>query len=473
MTEPSSPFRLSLAWKIVLTFGLIVLAGLLAFSLLATQSAAREVRGFMFRGGMTDSAILADDLTDYYRVHGSWEGVEPLLVNPSPWHRAFGDTFGPGMMQRMTGMEGMMSPAVSLVHPDGRVIVGPGAPGAVLPSAAIRAGTPLIVDDHTVGILIVSGPSVSSLGENLIGRLARTTWIVGGAIGLAALIAGAMLLSGLLKPVRELTAATRALARGDLTRRVTVHTHDEVGELSDAFNQMAENLQRAEQLRRDMTADIAHELRNPLAVLQAQAEALADGVYPPTAENLAPVLDNTRLLSRLVEDLRTLALADSGQLTLDRVPSDLKGLAERVVQSYRGEAEQAGIQLSLRGDRVVSDVDPMRVEQILGNLLTNALRYTARGGLVEFRVGKSPAGDRAQVEVADSGDGIPAEALPFVFERFYRADRSRSRSQGGAGLGLAITRQLVEAHAGTITANNRPEGGAIFTVTLPLGAGGT
>jgi signal transduction histidine kinase len=469
MNEPTPAFRLSLAWKVVLAFGFIVLAGLAGFSVLANQSAAREVRGFMFRGGITDMALLADDLADYYQVHGTWAGVEPLLARPSPWHRLIGE--GPGLagMQRMTGMEGMIGPGVSLALPDGLVFAGAGAPDTVFPADILGGGTPIVVDGKTVGILVGTEASVSTVGEGLIGRLARTTWIVGGAIGIAALIAGAMLLSGLLKPVRELTAATRALAGGDLKRRVTVHTRDEVGELSEAFNLMAENLQRGEQLRRDMTADIAHELRNPLAVLQAQVEALADGVHAPTAENLAPVLDNTRLLTRLVEDLRTLALADSGQLPLDRVPSDLKGLVERVVETYRGEAEQAGVRLALTGEPILVEVDPMRMEQVLGNLLANALRHTPSGGEIRITVGRSADGNKARVEVADSGEGIPAESLPLVFERFYRADRSRARSEGGAGLGLAITRQLVRAHGGEIAASNRPQGGAVFTIQLPLG----
>jgi signal transduction histidine kinase len=248
---------------------------------------------------------------------------------------------------------------------------------------------------------------------------------------------------------------------------VAVRSQDEVGELSAAFNQMAENLQRAEQLRRDMTADIAHELRNPLAVLQANVEALADGVYPPTADNFEPVLDQARLLNRLVEDLRTLALADGGQLQLDRVPSELKALARRVVDGYAQQAEDAGVTLRLVGEPAAALVDPMRVEQVLGNLIGNAIRHTGRGHEVRLRVGRSPSGEQAEVAVADQGEGISAEALPRVFDRFYRADPSRSRSEGGTGLGLAIARQLVEIQGGTIRAANRPEGGAEFTIGFP------
>jgi signal transduction histidine kinase len=467
MTSSGTSLRIGLVAKVLLAFGLVVLAALLAFSFLANQTAAREVRGFMFRGGMTDNALLAEVLADYFRVHGSWEGVGPLLSDPTPWHRMMG-----GMGPQPPGMTGGMLPDVSLSDTEGRVIAGAQPRGRVMPSSDLSVGTPILVDQQIVGVLVVSGPAVSTLGESLIGRVARGIWIIGAVTGLAAVLAGAMLVSGLLKPVRELTSASRALASGDLGRRVPVHSQDEVGELSAAFNQMAENLQNAEQLRRDMTADIAHELRNPLAVLQAHVEALADGVYPPTAEHLAPVLDQAKLLSRLVEDLRTLALADGGQLSLDRVPSNLKALAQRVVESYERQAADAGVRLRLDGEPALALVDPMRVEQILGNLISNALRHSGQAGEVFVRVGRGPGGERAVVSVTDQGDGIPEDALPRIFERFYRADRSRTRAEGGTGLGLAIARQLVEIQGGEIRVGNRPEGGAEFTISFPLAGEG-
>jgi signal transduction histidine kinase len=365
-------------------------------------------------------------------------------------------------------MAEMMNPAVTLSHAQGQVIAGARTPGSLLSADELAKGTRIVVNGETVGVLLVEGSQVSSLGEGLIGRLARATWIVGAVVGATALLAGGLLMSGLLKPVRELTAASRALAQGDLTHRVPVRTGDELGELSAAFNQMAENLERAEQLRQEMTADIAHELRNPLAILQAQVEAIADGVYPPSTESLTPVLDQTRLLTRLVDDLRTLALADGGQLSLDRVPCDLRALAGRAVENYRGQADETGIRLRLEGEPVSAVVDPMRIEQVLGNLLGNALRHTPRGGEIVVRAGAAPGRAMAALEVADSGEGIPEESLLLVFERFYRGDRSRARSEGGTGLGLAITRKLVEAHGGTIRAATRPEGGAVFTVELPL-----
>jgi signal transduction histidine kinase len=469
MSSPPGSFRLSLAWKVTLALGSVVLAAMLAVSVLANQAAARELRGFLFRGTPTDSVQMAAALADYYGAQGSWEGVHALLNEPSPWGRmmrAMGLRGGPANV-RMMDMMDRTTARIVLSDPEGRVIAGGLPRGQIVPRANLAASTPIQVDDRVVGYLMVAEPSQSSLAETLIGRVNRGTWLVAGLTGLAALIAGGMLVAGLLGPVRELTAASRALAGGDLSRRVPVRSQDEVGELSAAFNQMADELQRAEQVRRDMTADIAHELRNPLAVLQANVEALADGVYPATADNFASVLDQTRLLNRLVEDLRTLAMADAGQLQFDPVPTQLLALAQRVVDSHQQGAEEAGVSLRVAGSPVAAAVDPMRVEQILGNLLANGIRHTGKGREVSVRVGRGDSGDRAEVTVTDQGEGIPEGDLERIFERFYRTDRSRTRAEGGTGLGLAIARQLVVLQGGEIHAANRPQGGAEFTVAFP------
>jgi signal transduction histidine kinase len=280
----------------------------------------------------------------------------------------------------------------------------------------------------------------------------------------------------LVRPIRRLTQATQAVARGDLSQRVAVTAKDEIGDLGAAFNAMTADLQKAERLRRDMTADIAHELRNPLAVLQGNLEAVLDGVLPPTEENLRPLLDQTQLLTRLVDDLRTLALADSGQLGLNRVPTDPAALVRSVAARFAPQAEVKHItlQADIGDDLPTLSLDAQRIEQVLGNLLSNALRHTPEGGRVVCRVMAQSAHDEKRhaplvtLTVADTGPGIPPEVLPHIFERFYRVDRSRARAEGGTGLGLAIVKQLVEAHGGQIWAKSEPGSGTQVIFTLPL-----
>ncbi len=295
-----------------------------------------------------------------------------------------------------------------------------------------------------------------------------------------ALILALLLAFYLLRPVRELTRAATRMSEGDLTQRVKVGGKDELATLGKAFNHMAASLDEGEQRRQSMTADIAHELRTPLAVQRANLEAMLDGVYPLTTKNLSPVMEQNQLLTRLVADLRTIALADAGELNLNILPTDLNRIVSSVVERFRPQADRQQISLGIELDAAcpVLEADRDRIEQILINLLNNALHYTPEGG--EIRISTSCntqttgqlAGQIARqfalVEIRDSGSGIPPDALPHIFERFYRVDRSRSREEGGTGLGLAIARKLAEAHGGTLIAANNPEGGALFRLSLPI-----
>lgn len=458
---------LSLAWKLILAFAAVVLVGVVVVSILANRTAATEVRGFMFQGGMTSSALLRDELAAYYRGRGSWQGVDEFLGGRGTGQ--MGAAQGEGHMMGGPG-HGLTPIDVTLADATGQIVAGPpGSIGGLLTAADQGGAAAIAVDGSTVGYLIVQSGSPSQLEADLLARVNRAVWLAALAAGAVALVLGGALAIGLLRPVRELTAASRALALGDLSRRVPVRSKDEIGELSAAFNRMAENLERADSLRREMTADIAHELRNPLAVMQAQLEAIIDGLYPTEPGSLGPVLEQSTLLNRLVEDLRTLALADAGQLALERVRVDLRHSLVQSTDNYRAQAEKAGVRLKLEvpDDEITAKVDPGRIEQVLGNLLGNAIRHSPPGSEIRLRL--QPVGfDRAAIiEVADRGEGIPPEALPNIFERFYRADRGRDRSRGGSGLGLAIARQLVEAHGGSISAANRDGGGAEFRVELP------
>jgi signal transduction histidine kinase len=455
--------------KLLLSFFLIVVISIASVVLAARTANAREVRTFMFGGGMYGLGGMATRLENYYQGNGSWQGVETLLN--SSMH---GNGSGMGGMMGNGAYNsggGMMSQRLRLADASGNLLVdtSTGQASGRLSTQERNNSVVLKVDGKTVGYLLPEGgiPYTVSDAQTLLNRLNRPALTAALIAGVAALILALLLSYGLLRPVHELTHAAAKLASGDLSQRVEARGKDEIAALGTTFNHMAESLERAEQTRRAMTADIAHELRNPLAVQRANLEAMQDGVYPLTVEALGPVLEQNHLLTRLVEDLRTLALADAGQLALERIPTDFPGLVQRVAGRFTPTAagRQVGLRLDLPDAPILPILlDPQRIEQILGNLLSNALRYTPDGGQITLALAPSDGG--ATLSVRDTGPGIPAEALPHLFERFYRADRARSRETGGSGLGLTIARQLAEAHGGTLTAANHPEGGAVFTLKL-------
>ena len=310
------------------------------------------------------------------------------------------------------------------------------------------------------------GPAERAYLEAINGSL----WLAGLVAALAAVGLGLLFARQISSPIRTLTSAARRLGAGDLEGRVPVHgRRDELGELAEAFNSMAEAIGRQEMLRRRMAADIAHELRNPLAVIQANLEAMLDGVRPLSAEEVADVHRETQLLSRLVTDLRDLSLAETGQLPLRKEPTDLAGPVRMSVARSSSQAEERGVRLAVEvaEDSPRAEVDPDRLAQVLGNLLDNALRHTPPGGEVVVRLEPVAKRHEVRVTVRDTGSGIPQVHLPNVFERFYRADRARTRAVGGSGIGLAVVKQLVEAHGGRVWAESRPPEGATFGFVLP------
>ncbi|MFE4590855.1 sensor histidine kinase [Streptomyces laurentii] len=287
------------------------------------------------------------------------------------------------------------------------------------------------------------------------------------AIGVAlAAILGALLLSrAVLRPVRAMTLAAEGLGEGDLKRRVPVTGRDEIAHLGRAFNRMADSIQAGEDRQRRLTGDIAHELRTPLANLRGYLEALRDGVVDPTPELLASLHEEALLQQRIVDDLQDLALAEAGALTYHRSEVNLRDLLESTRTAYHAHAGTAGVTLEVEAPHpvyVTADAD--RLRQVVGNLVGNALRATPSGGRVTLAL--VPHRELAVVEVRDTGKGIPAEHLPHLFDRFWRADASRGRATGGSGLGLSIARQIVTDHRGTIAVASAIGAGTTFTITL-------
>lgn len=335
-----------------------------------------------------------------------------------------------------------------------------------------QAQSPMMGGGMMGGQGAMHGPN--QMQQRALERVNQAIIIGGGVALLAALIVGFVVFRAITHPIDQLRQAAHALARGDLRARVAAQSpssrlgDDELTELGATFNAMADSLQKAEALRRDMTADIAHELRTPLAVMRGNLEAMLDGVYPSDAEHLQPVLNQVHLLTRLVEDLRTLALAEAGQLPLTKRSVDLKPLIDAALDSFRANAAAQRVTLTANaGERLPAvEIDPDRVQQTIGILIANALRHTPADGRITVRLRRES--DYAVIEVADTGAGIPSDDLPHIFERFYRADKSRSRESGGSGLGLAIAKSIVQAHGGSIGATSEVGKGTTVRFTLPL-----
>jgi signal transduction histidine kinase len=294
--------------------------------------------------------------------------------------------------------------------------------------------------------------------------------LTAGAISLVLVLLFALQITA---PVRQMQKAAGAIARGDLSQRVPVRSRDELGDLALTFNHMAGSLAAAETQRRQLLADIAHELRNPMAVIQANAEAMQDGVLPLDLVQVNTIHAETLLLGRLIEDLRLISLAEAGELRLDRAETDLANLLYLVADRIRPQCQQKKIALELvipeNLPPVIGDKD--RITQVVNNLVGNALRYTPDGGVINIRAEAVAGG--AAVSVTDNGSGIAAEDLPWIFDRFYRVDKSRTRASGGSGLGLAIVKQLVAAHGGQVSAVSPVTGdarkpGTRITFTLPF-----
>ena len=463
---------MNLYQKGLLAFAVVILIAVLTVALLVGQQAESNFRSYNALYS-TRAQTLAQTFAAYYAEHGSWDGLQEQMETmvAMPGHRGGrGGTTGGNAMSGGTVMWDFR-----VADADGRVIADSDAsPTGTLSKAEREQALPIRDGEVIVGYLL---PGREALGVALTDEAAqryldqlRGALLVGGLVAFAAaLLLAGVLTRGIVAPVRRLTQAAQAVAAGNLDARAPVQGRDEIADLAQTFNTMSASLQRAEDARRAQTADIAHELRNPLAVLQGTLEALADGVYEPTPDNIEPALDQVRTLNRLVGDLRTLALADAGQLRLERQPLNVHRLLERAVDAHRDPLAEKGIALgyvAVHVPDVHADYD--RLNQVIGNILSNAARYVPAGGSVRITAQAAQGG--VEVHIADDGPGVPEADLPRLFERFWRGDPSRSRDTGGSGLGLAIARRIIEMHDGRRWAALTPGGGLTVAFWLPESA---
>ena len=470
----------SLAAKLSLAFITVVVLGVVAVSALVRIETGRGFESYLQAQGSNYLARVADSLGELYRQSGGWQGAGALLqaqlrgasdrlVLADSAGRIVADSDGQLVGRSAEGLDAINQTPI-LVGPDrvGTLFLlsfsGPGGPAGRGMGPPSGKGQGATASRTTVQPLATS-PEAGYLAS--VDRAILTSALLSGMLAIAV---GLVVARRITSPLSELAGAAQELAAGKLDRRVAVRSADELGRVAASFNSMAERLQRNELAKRHMAADIAHELRTPLAVVQGTVDGMLDGIIEPDRENLTSIKEEINLLTRLVTDLRTLSLAEAGQLRLDLEPTDLGMLVRRSVARIEPQCRQKGVDCRIEGASagLVAAIDPERMQQVMGNLLENALRYTPTGGRIAVSVYADKAGT-ATISVADSGQGIADEDLPYVFDRFYRADQSRSRKSGGSGLGLAIVKQLVEAHGGTVQVESSPGQGARFTISLPAG----
>ena len=490
----------SLWLKLMSAFLVIVLIGGGIDTYLVSRSTRTQFSQYIDQNGRVFAQQLAPTIAQYYSQQGNWQGVESLLNNPwggSMMNDGMGMTLAPGasagvgeetwgMWQGWDGMGmngemgmgdsnpwSMMGIRLLLADMQGTIIADSAAldAGKAVSATDLAAGVPILVGKQQVGTLlpVSAGTDVSGAAGDFVASVNRSTWLAGGIAAVVALMLGSVLFFQIVSPIQKLTSAAQKIAAGDLNQRIPTQSQDEIGTLATAFNRMADSLAKHEELRRNMIADVAHELRTPLTVIQGNLEAMLDGVLPTSPQEIATLRDEAALLTRLVADLRLLSLAESGQLKLERVTTNIAELITHAVEPFHTQAQSSAVELHLElaSNLPQIGVDVDRITQVIRNLLSNALRHTPAGGQVTVTC-KSDKPYELLITVSDTGEGISPDDLPYVFERFYRSDKSRSRASGGSGIGLAIVKQLVEAHGGKVWLESHLGQGSTFGFTLPM-----
>jgi two-component system OmpR family sensor kinase/two-component system sensor histidine kinase BaeS len=442
--------------QLAAVFTLVVLAVVLTATLLAQAQVTGHVRQY---ARQERYHTLAADLADYYARTGSWQGVAALLAPPGAGGR------GPGAGRGHQAGR----PLLVLTDPAGTVL----ASSAHEPVASPPSGAqtiPINVDGEIVGVLHVASAGQAGAAElapgmeHMLVAVSSSLWLAGALAAVGGVLLSVLLARRIAVPLNQMAAASRRIAAGDLAQQVEPAGSREVAEVAAAFNQMSASLQQAEQARRNLLADVAHELRTPISVLQGNLRAMLDDVYPLSRAEIATLYDQVLLLNRLVTDVRDLAQAEVGQLPIQRQPTDLAALATRLTMLFAEVGAAQGVQVHVVGPETLPPVeaDPERVQQVLANLLTNALRHTPGGGTITVEVATDATS--TTIAVRDTGSGIAPDDLPHVFERAWRAHPGNTQN---AGLGLAIARQLVLAQGGRIGVESTPGRGSRFWFTLP------
>jgi signal transduction histidine kinase len=463
----------SLRWKLggALLLVVVVSVGLMAY--LTNQNTASQFQQYVQSGNTAYAQRLVNNLEQYYLQQHSWSGAQEILntsLRTDSDRLVLADNSGVIVADTSNQSTGKSSGTLS-----------------------IQNSVPLQVSGQTIGTLYLdidgtgmgrgymggrgmmsTTTSVQSPEGDFLGRTNSYLWIAGIIAIIVALLLGIFLTRQITRPLRALNTGAKHISEGDLSHRVKIHSRDEIGQVAESFNNMAFKLENSEQSRRQLVSDVAHELRTPLTIIQGTVDGIEDEVFLPDKEHLDSIKEQTTLLTHLVNDLRDLSLAESGQLKLELQPTNMVELVQRKLSQFQFSAQKKNIRLNLGDFPKLPEIkiDSKRIEQVLGNLLSNAIRHTPEDGQITISLRMAPSEDKARkndliIAIADTGEGIAAEHLPHLFDRFYRVETSRSRSDGGVGLGLSIVKQMVQAHGGHVWAESQLGHGSTFYVALP------
>lgn len=451
----------SLSTKLIIAFLSIGIISVAVIFITARRNTREEFIRFL--SDQNQNAIVTS-LTNYYQQNGSWDGVEFIFIRND-------DYPSPGMGMGPNGPHMVMMQPFTLTDKNGFVIVSNERfiIGERLSKEDLELGETLTQNGEVIGILVpLRTPFQGSQRELEFIERTNRILLYGALIGaVIALFLGIFISRSITRPIRELTQATHAISQGDLTQRVLVHSNDELGELAQAFNKMSTELSRSNNTRKQMTADIAHELRTPLSLILGHAEAVHDGVLLPTKENFEIIREEASRLEHLVDDLRILSLADAGELSINSQTIEPGRLLQEVASLYQYQTQKKNISLELdiNSPLPTLEIDHGRMTQVITNILDNATRYTPEGGRIILSAHQ--VDDMVHLAIQDSGPGLPPQDVERIFERFYRADASRQREDGGSGLGLAIAKSIVQAHNGQLSAESDAGKGLKVTIALP------
>lgn len=442
-------------FRLSVTFAVIILVTVATIYLFVSERISAEMEDYKTMIAQYRSDQIRSRLYLYYWDKRSWEGVQSVVedtAHVSGTHiilvavngTVVGDSKG-----KLLGMN----------YTD--------SSDSPLEMSLVRGGVKEILGEVYISSDPAAEPYVAPFLR--LSTAINRSLLLGGSLAIViALLLTFVLSRRITSPIGVLAKAARRLGRGDLSQRVQLQGEGEVAALAQAFNSMAADLEHAEQLRRNLVADVAHELRTPLSNIQGYLEAIRDRVIKPDAATIRSLNEEAALLSRLVDELQELSLAEAGELKLVYQAEDITKLVKQAVTPWQPQlaAKEISLSLDLPDNLPLVNIDWQRVNQVLHNLLENAVAYTHKGGTIN--VAATTQGDWVEVCVSDTGEGIPAEDLPNIFERFYRVDKSRARVTGGSGLGLTIAKRLVEAHGGTITVQSKLGKGSRFSFTLPI-----